>query len=63
MEEIFPIQNDDATVRGFTKKDEKVKTYERNENGSLSFGGNRMHTFRELSSAFEKQFANAHFPN
>ena len=62
MEEIFPIQNDDTTVRGFTKKDNRVKTYERNKNGSLSFGGNGMHTFRELSSAFEKQFASAHFP-
>jgi geranylgeranyl diphosphate synthase type II len=61
MDDISSIQNDDITVRGFKKKNDKMNFHKENEGGFFS-NEDEMHSFRELSSAFEKKFALSHFP-
>ena len=62
MDDISSIQNDDITVRGFNKKNDKMSFHKENEGGLSPSDKNGMHSFKELSSAFEKKFSNSHFP-
>lgn len=62
MDDISSIQNDDITVRGFKKKNDKMNLYTGKEGGFSSLDENGMHSFKELSTVFEKRFADSHFP-
>ena len=64
MNNIFPKQNDDLTIRDFEDRDDKTVFEKKKKSGVLSSDNTEgMHSFKELSSIFEKKFAHSHFPD
>src|SRR5690349_14827063 len=61
MDNTSSIQNDNITVHSF-KKNDQMNFPKGNEGELSSSHQNEMHSFKELSSAFEKRFSDSHFP-
>lgn len=62
MNNIVSSQNNNLPVHDFGNSEEEVLSNTNKETGLVSSLSKTMHSFKELSAAFEQKFAGAHFP-